>query len=309
MKRARIIYNRTAGKESIERELPRILERLESYGLETSCHATRCKGDGLEAARQSMERGFDIVIAAGGDGTIHEVVNGLATGGKRPRLGVLPCGTSNDFARSLKLPKDLLQACDVIGQGGIRRIDVGRLDDRFFINVAAAGWLTEVSYEAPSRLKSAIGPLAYYAKGLEKIGSLLHPFHVQLEASDRSFSEEILLFVVANSPSIGGFERLAPQADVSDGRMDVLVVKKGNIADLIHLMGLVRKGEHIHDERILYFQTDFLSITSQKPMRLNLDGEWGGELSGKIEILKGYIEICYPMSMQQRVNLRSQASG
>ncbi|SFS30461.1 diacylglycerol kinase [Marininema halotolerans] len=309
MKRARIIYNRTAGKECIERELPGILERLESYELETSCHATRCEGDALEAARQSMERGFDIVIAAGGDGTIHEVVNGLALGDKRPRLGILPCGTSNDFARSLKLPKDLIQACDVIGQGQFRPMDVGRLGERFFINVAAAGWLTEVSYEAPSRLKAAIGPLAYYAKGLEKIGSLLRPFTVQLETSEGRFSEEIMLFMVANSSSIGGFEKLAPQADISDGKMDVLVVKKGNLADLIQLLGLVRKGEHIHDDRILYFQTDRLQVISEKPMQLNLDGEWGGELSGKIEILGGYLDVCSPMRIKQRVNLRSKASG
>ncbi|MFC4077630.1 YegS/Rv2252/BmrU family lipid kinase [Salinithrix halophila] len=294
MKRARIIYNRTAGREAVERQLPRILERLEAYGLETSCHSTRYPGDGTEAARQAVERGFEVVVAAGGDGTIHEVVNGLAPGERRPRLGILPCGTSNDLARALRLPKDLLDACDVIGQGVVCPMDVGRVQNRYFVNVAGAGSLTEVTYKAPSRLKSAIGQLAYYAKGLEKLGTLFRPFRVRLEASDRTIEEEILLLIVANSRSIGGFHKLAPSADVSDGRLDVLVIRRGGLPDLIQLVGLVLKGEHVKDDRVLYFQTQHLDVYSEEPMQLNLDGEWGGDLSGRVEVLAGHLEVFCP---------------
>ncbi|OYD06947.1 YegS/Rv2252/BmrU family lipid kinase [Paludifilum halophilum] len=291
MRRVRLIYNRTAGKETIERMLPRILERLEGYGLETSCHATRCPGDAERAAEEAVKRGFDIVVVAGGDGTVHEVINGLAPASERPRLGILPCGTSNDLARALHIPKDLLKACDIIGDGFFHPMDIGRVQGKFFINVAAAGWLTEVTYRVPSRLKTLLGQAAYYAKGLERMNHLMRPFQVRMVSPEREVSEEVVLFLVANSSSVGGFDQLVPKADLADGKLDVLVVRKTGLPHLIQLFGSVLKGEHLNDERILYFQTDQLSVFPEEPMKLNLDGEWGGDLSGRFQALPGWIDV------------------
>ncbi|PTM56487.1 YegS/Rv2252/BmrU family lipid kinase [Desmospora activa] len=294
MKRARLIYNRTAGKEGIERKLPRILERLEEKGLEASCHATRFPGDAAEAASKAVERGFDVVIAAGGDGTIHEVVNGIAPYSTRPQLGIIPCGTSNDLARALHLPRDMVAACDVIGEGHIRSMDVGIVQDHYFINVAAAGFLTEVTHQTPSRLKTVLGHFAYYAKGLEKLGTLLRPFQVRLESPQKTVEEEIFLIIVANSPSIGGFDHLVTQADIGDGLLDVLVVRKANLPELVHLVGSILRGEHLDDERVLYFQTNRLQVISSQPMKLNLDGEWGGDFFGRFETLAGHLSVLCP---------------
>ncbi|PTX60788.1 diacylglycerol kinase (ATP) [Melghirimyces profundicolus] len=289
--RARIIYNKTAGREVFEGQLPRILERLEGHGLETSCHSTRCPGDAANAAEEAVDNGFEVVIAAGGDGTVHEVAGSLSRREHRPRLGILPCGTSNDLARALGLPRNLLEACDVIGKGCTSRMDVGKVGDQYFVNVAAAGVMTEVTYEAPSRLKTLLGQAAYYAKGLEKLGSLFRPFGIRVETPDRVVEEEILLLLIANSPSIGGFDQLAPHADISDGRLDVLVVRKAGLTDLVQLVRAVLRGEHLRDDRILYFQADQMVITPKETMKLNLDGEWGGELSGRVEILAGHLEV------------------
>jgi diacylglycerol kinase (ATP) len=293
-RRARLIYNPTAGREMFVRQLPRILERLEQAGLETSCHATREPGQATIAARQASERGFDVVIAAGGDGTVHEVVTGISQGPHRPILGVLPCGTTNDFARGMGLPRDLLQACDVIGDGFVRTVDAGRVGDRLFVNVAAVGDVTAVTYEAPSRLKTLVGPLAYYLKGLEKIGSLSRSFPVRIEADGRQWEEDILLMMVANTRSVGGFEQLAPKADLNDGKLDVIVVRKTSIADLIPLVRIARKGGHIYDPSVLYFQARHLYVESDEPLRWNLDGELGGILPGICEALPGHLRVLCP---------------
>src|SRR5690606_6144939 len=127
MKRARIIYNPTSGRELFKRHLPEVLEKLERAGYETSCHATTGQGDATRAAKIAVERKYDIVIAAGGDGTLNEVVNGMAEQPYRPKLGLIPVGTTNDFARALHIPRDVLGATDIIVQGQTVPVDIGRM--------------------------------------------------------------------------------------------------------------------------------------------------------------------------------------
>src|SRR6476660_2232641 len=172
MKRARLIYNPTSGREILKRNLPDILQKLEIAGYETSCHATTGEGDATDAARIAVEREYDIVIAAGGDGTINEVVNGLAEQEYRPKLGIIPSGTTNDFARALHIPRDIGAAVDIITNGELIPVDIGRINDKYFINIAGGGRITEITYEVPSKLKTMIGQLAYYLKGIEMLPSI-----------------------------------------------------------------------------------------------------------------------------------------
>lgn len=292
--RARLIYNPTAGREKIERQIPLILNRLEKAGYESSCIATEKNWSAAREAEQAAKHQFDVVIAAGGDGTIHEVINGLAQVENPPKLGILPAGTTNDFARAMKIPRDLSQACDVIAKGKTVRIDIGKIQDRFFINVAAAGLLSEVVYEAPSRLKSVMGPFAYYAKVLEKLGALHQSFSVTIQTEEKEWTEELLLLIIANSVSVGGFQKFAPLAKLSDGLFDVLLIHKGNIPDLVQIAALAFRGEHIHDSRVTYFQTSHLTVKPSQPVSLNLDGEWGGECVGRFEIISNFLEIFCP---------------
>lgn len=172
MKRARIIYNPTSGREVFKRHLPEVLEKLEVAGYETSCHATTGAGDATRAAKIAVDRKYDIVIAAGGDGTLNEVVNGLAEQDYRPKVGLIPVGTTNDFARALHIPRDILAATDIIIKGDTIPIDIGRMNKKYFINIAGGGRLTELTYEVPSKLKTVLGQLAYYLKGIEMLPSI-----------------------------------------------------------------------------------------------------------------------------------------
>ena len=164
MKRARIIYNPTAGREAFRKHLGEVLEKLEIAGYETSCHATTGEGDATEAAKKAVERGFDLIIAAGGDGTLNEVVAGVSPFENRPKIGLIPMGTTNDFARALQIPRDIDDALDIIIRGETIPVDVGLMNDRHFINIAGGGRLTELTYDVPSRLKTVLGQLGLLFK-------------------------------------------------------------------------------------------------------------------------------------------------
>lgn len=226
MKRARIIYNPTSGRELFKKNLAQVLQKFEQAGYETSTHATTCAGDATNAAKEAALREFDLIIAAGGDGTINEVVNGLAPLDKRPTLGIIPVGTTNDFARALGIPREnILNAADTVINGVARPIDIGQVNGQYFINIAGGGRLTELTYDVPSKLKTMLGQLAYYLKGMEILPSL-RPTEVEIEYDGKLFQGEIMLFLVTLTNSVGGFEKLAPDSSLNDGMFDLIILKK-----------------------------------------------------------------------------------
>jgi diacylglycerol kinase (ATP) len=290
VKRARLIYNPSSGREESKRKLPDILQRLEQGGIETSCHATTGEGDAAAAAAAAVERGFDIVIAAGGDGTIYEVINGMAEKPVRPKLGIIPLGTTNDFARALGIPKHWEYACDLIVQQQSQSVDVCKVNKKYFINIAGGGSLTELTYEVPSKLKTMLGQLAYYMKGLEKLPRF-RPIKMHFLADGVELHEEVMLFLIANSNSVGGLETIAPEASLQDGLMDVLILKKCNLPEFVRIVSLALKGEHIHDPHIIHFKTKHMMINSEDHVQLNLDGEYGGTLPCTFSVLPSHIDI------------------
>lgn len=291
MKRARLIYNPTSGREEIRRLLPDILDRLDKAGIETSCHATAGEGDATREAAEACERGYDIIIASGGDGTLNEVINGMAGQRHLPPLGIFPLGTTNDFARAMKIPRRWEDYCDLIIQNQTRPIDIGKVNGRHFINIAGGGSLTELTYEVPSRLKTMIGQLAYYVKGVEKMVNL-SPMHLVIDAAGHDTIEgEFMLFLVANSNSVGGFEKLAPGAEIDDGILDVIAVRKCNLAEFIRLVTMALRGDHFNDPHVVYLKTPKMEVVSPNHVLLNLDGELGGELPGVFEILPNHVQI------------------
>jgi diacylglycerol kinase (ATP) len=289
-KRARLIYNPTSGREEMKRRLPEILQHLERGGIETSTHATIGEGDATMAAAEAIERGFDIIIAAGGDGTIYEVINGMAEKEYRPQLGIIPLGTTNDFARALNIPRSWEGAVDVILQQHAQYIDVGKMDQRYFINIAGGGSMTELTYEVPSKLKTMIGQMAYYMKGLEKLPRL-RPIELYIRTDDKEYHEEVMLFLISNSNSVGGFEKLAPDASLNDGLFDVLILKKCNLAEFIRVVSLALRGEHLGDPNIIHFQTKTIQVTSPDYVQINLDGEFGGTLPCIFTNLPCHVQI------------------
>src|SRR5690625_499625 len=293
MKKARIIYNPTSGREIFKRELAHVLEQFEIAGYITSTHATTGEGDAIEAAEWAAENHYDLVVAAGGDGTINEVINGIAKKEYRPRLGIIPVGTTNDFARALLIPRDVKKAVDIIVNGQTKQLDIGKVNEHYFINIAGGGKLTELTYEVPSGLKTMLGQLAYYIKGIEMLPSL-RPIKAKIEYDGNVIDEDIMLFLVANTNSVGGFEKLATVAKLNDGSFDLLIMRKTNLAEFIRLATMALRGTHLEDERVIYTNAKHIKVTPDEKMQLNIDGEYGGLLPGEFTNLQQHIEFFVP---------------
>ena len=296
-KRARLIYNPTSGQEMIKQNIAEVLEVLESIGYETSAFQT--KPEHLSAqkeAERAAKAGFDLVLVAGGDGTINEVVNGIAPLEHRPKLAIIPTGTTNDYARALKIPMgDPVAAAKIIAKNETKKIDIGRaFGDKYFINIAAAGALTDLTFSVPSELKTRLGYLAYVAKGIEMFPkSKARPVRIYHDWG--IFTGEVSLVFVALTNSIGGFEQFAPDTKLDDGNFTLILVKTDKILDMLSLLvQAMNGGQHVSDVNVEYLKTSKLRIETldqEEPFMLNLDGEYGGDTPVDLEVCHNHIEF------------------
>ncbi len=293
-KRCRIIYNPTSGREAMRNDLVEILDILENAGYETSAYRTTPKPN---SARDEAERvaraGFNLIVAAGGDGTINEVVNGIAPLKHRPMMGIIPAGTTNDYARALKIPReDPIAAAKVIAKGENVSMDIGQADKKYFVNIAGGGLLTELTYGVPSQYKSLFGYLAYLVKGAE-ILPRIKPIKMHLEYDDGVFDGKASMFFLALTNSIGGFEQIVPDASLDDGKFTLIVVKTSNLVEILQLMTMVLNGgRHIKDPRILYVKTSkVIAKPVDEKMMINIDGEYGGDAPMVFKNLKQHIQM------------------
>lgn len=293
MKTARIIYNPTAGREMFKQMLPDVLIHLEKNGYISSAHATQSEGDAVEAAIAACDIGFDIIIAVGGDGTVSEVINGVASQKHRPEIGIIPMGTVNDFASALYIPNNVENAVDNIVHGVPMKLDVGYMNGKYFMNIAGGGKLTEVSYEAPSRLKAIIGPIAYYVKGIEKIPQMTST-NIRLEFDGEVHEGKVMMFLIGLTNSIGGFDKLVPGAKFNDGLFSVLYVEDVSILEFGRILSMAARGEHLEHPKVHLVKAREVSASSYDDVQLNLDGEFGGVLPARFENLQQHIKIRVP---------------
>ena len=291
--KARLIYNPTSGQELMKRHVGEVLDILEGFGYESSAFQTTPeKNSARNEAERAAKAGVDLVIAAGGDGTINEVVNGIAPLKHRPKMAIIPTGTTNDFARALKIPRgNPVAAAKVIGKNQMVKMDIGRArNDTYFINIAAAGSLTELTYSVPSQLKTTFGYLAYLAKGAELLPQV-SKVPVKITHDEGVFDGEASMIFAAITNSVGGFEQIAPDAKLDDGLFTLIIVKTANLLHLLSLIRLLLSGKHIYDKRIEYIKTSKIVIEPQsdKRMMINLDGEYGGDAPITLTNLKNHI--------------------
>ncbi|KYD21539.1 hypothetical protein B4110_0382 [Parageobacillus toebii] len=251
-----------------------------------------------------VERKFDLVIAAGGDGTINEVVNGIANQTYRPKLGIIPVGMTNDFARAVGVLRTIEGACDIIINGEAVPIDIGCVTNegktRYFINIAGGGRLTELTYEVPSKLKTMLGQLAYYLKGIEMLPSI-KATEVRIEYDGKVYEGEIILFLASLTNSVGGFEKLAPDSSLNDGMFDLIILKKTNLAEFIRIATLAARGAHINDPHLICTKANRIKVTSPNKIQLNLDGEYGGLLPGEFVNLYQHLEVFVPKEKAEQM--------
>ena len=297
IKKARVIYNPTSGQEIIKKNIAEVLDVLEKMGYETSAYQTTPAPSSAQLeAERAARAGFDLIIAAGGDGTINEVVNGVASLEHRPKMAFIPTGTTNDYARALKIPMgDPVAAARIIEKNQTIQMDIGRAyESKYFINIAAAGTLSELTFSVPSEVKSRYGYFAYVAEAMKKFPKN-KTRKVRIEHDNGVYVGPVSLVFVALTNSIGGFESVAPDAKLDDGNFTLILVKTAKLFDMLSLiMQAVNGGKHVKDSNIEYLKTSKLKIEvldKKEEFKINLDGEYGGDTPVELEVFHNHLEF------------------
>jgi diacylglycerol kinase (ATP) len=264
-------------------ELRQQVVRLRDAGHEVRPLLTFERGDGEQMAREAADEGMDLVIAAGGDGTLNEVANGLygflASGGRKaPRMGIIPLGTANDLATTLEIPEDLALATEVAVSGEEHAVDVGLVEDRCFLNVSTGGIGAEATEETSSEAKRALGALSYLVTGVRKFATLEVSSARFKCGGEAVYEGPFLLFAVGNSTRTGGGNLLTPRADMRDGLLDLCIVRETTRMDFLKLLPELRSGQHRDHPSVIYRQVPRVLIESDVELSVNADGE---PLSGR----------------------------
>ena len=292
MKKLLLIMNPAAGTKKANPHLPEILSVFARAGYICLSCMTQKRGDGTELAAKYADWA-DLIVCIGGDGTFNEVISGVVRAGAKTPIGYIPAGSTNDFASSLGLPKNVIEAAQYIAAGHPQPYDVGRFRDRYFTYVASFGAFTKTSYATSQSVKNALGHLAYVLGGIKEIASL-HRYHVAVTLDSGVREEGDYIFgAVSNSTSVGGILTLDPKiVDMDDGQFELLLVKyPGSMGELAEVIRALTTQKY--DSPSLVFRSaSRLAVTADPGMDWTLDGEFAkGSAEIEIENLHSAVNI------------------
>ena len=302
MKKMLYFVNPAAGREEMRHQLMDVINYFTANGYDVLCHPTQRQRDITDYIAAHGEQ-YDLIVSCGGDGTLNETVSGLMQLENRPLLGYIPAGTVNDFASSLHIPKNITGAVHNIINGVPTAVDMGRFNDQYFTYVAAFGAFTKVSYETPHASKHVLGRAAYLIEGVRSLSDI-HPIHVTVETADKTVEDDVLLGMVTNATSVGGFKlRDDGLVKMDDGLNEVILVKApSGLSDYNGLLGCLA-SRNFDPQYFHVLQTDELTMRFSEPTAWTLDGEFGGVHSEvRISNIATPVSILAPQ--QQRVSER-----
>lgn len=296
-KRAVLLYNPLSGNRKVVLNLDYIISRLQKMGYMVSLYRSMSK-DGIEnyIKEHITDDNTDLILISGGDGTLNTCANGMMAKGLNIPLAILPLGTCNDLAYTLRIPENVKDALDIIEQGRVEKIDIGKVNNRYFINVCNMGMFSEISHTTDMELKKSIGRLAYYIKGLEKIADY-KPMDLEITVDDLTLQNKYVLVLIFNGKRAGGFDKLAKYASVQDGVFDIVCIKDVLIHEIPILFFKVLQGEHFNDPRVDYVKGENIKIMSkdgQEDIIVDIDGEEGPGFPLEVKIIKHGLSVFLP---------------
>ncbi len=277
MKRLLFIYNPFAGKGMIRNSLSYILEEFSGSGYEVVVHPTTGSKD---ASRTVEEYGdsFDLIVCSGGDGTLDEVVTGMQAGRFSRPLGYIPAGSTNDYALSLGIPREMRNAARSVMDGSVFLSDIGRMNDSYFVYVAAFGAFVNVSYDTPQDMKNMFGHLAYIVRGAQSLTSL-KSYHLHYESKESSGTDDFMLGMVTNSNSVGGIGGITgPDVTLNDGVFEVTLIRMPAMLAVEWPMILSALLNGTDNKYLITFKTSRIEFWFDEPISWTKDGEFGGDL-------------------------------
>lgn len=290
MKKAVLIYNPIAGDHSIPAKLDYILGRFQDH--DTLIQPYRFfnyeESNLLNILRQGS---IDYIVISGGDGTLNYVVNVLLKYDIKIPVGIIPSGTCNDFAYSLDIPSSLEQSLDTILAGNTQDVDAGLINNNnYFLSTCAGGLFVDVSFSTHNELKKNFGPFAYYLKGLSEVKNR-KPFRLRLQTQNETLDEDILVFLILNGTRGAGFSNLIREADLSDGMMDILLIKNCSHIDLAALFFKVLSNDTLDERHVIKIRTNHCRIESDYDIPVSIDGEKGVGLPIEVKFVNKALRV------------------
>lgn len=275
-KKMLFIYNPKAGKGQIKNKLAEILDIFTKGGYEITVYPTQAHLDALNVVKEKSAS-YDLLVCSGGDGTLDEVVSGMMMCQKKIPIGYLPTGSTNDFANSLKISKNIIKAAQTVVDGQPFPCDIGMFNGNSFVYIAAFGIFTDVSYQTKQEMKNVLGHLAYVLEGMKRLATV-KSYWMHVEHDGVIIEDEFIYGMITNSISVGGFKNLTdPNVLLNDGLFEVTLIKRPKTAFELQEIIAALLLEEVNTEYMLSFKTSKLKILSSDWISWTLDGEFGGE--------------------------------
>lgn len=290
MLKARLIYNPYSGDTTFKNKLDLAIDKLQNAGYEVTPYRSKSPADIHESMKYAKD--YDCIIVSGGDGTINHVINAMINNDIDLPIGIIPAGTANDFAGHLGIPKKISKALDIIANGKTSQIDIGKINNTYFVNVAAGGLLTDVSQKIDINLKNTLGKMAYYIKGIEQLPNF-RPVNISIKHDEGIIEDSVYLFLILNGSTAGGF-KLAPDSTANDETLNLIAIKACNIVELFNLFIKMLKGEHLGSSSIIYLRGKEFTIDCKENIETDVDGEAGPSFPINIRLSSKKLKVFTP---------------
>lgn len=292
MKKVKLIYNSIAGQSKFTYFLDKVIEKFMQNDLEVVIYRAGEKDNLDEFLKDSdTEEELYGIVVAGGDGTLNKVITIMMKYNIKTPLGVIPAGTSNDFAKHINMPSSYLESIDKILKNNIKGVDVGKANDKYFINVCSAGLFTNSSQMADPNLKKALGKATYFITGAKELFKF-RPFSVKITTDDEVFQEKINLFIIFNGSSVGGMTYLSSDPSIHDGLLDLIIIKNCSIHEVAKMVAKALSG-NLEDKNIIYRKSKNIAIEKIKGncARPDVDGDEGPEFPMNVTCIENGINM------------------
>lgn len=298
MRKIKVIENPSAGKNIVpylQKRINLVIGILIDKGYVIHKFKTEKENDAYHETIKACNEDWDAIIVSGGDGTVNEVSTGIAESTRKIPVGILAEGTVNDFATIMKLPRDPKEFCDMIDNWTTQKVDLGKINDKCFMNVVASGFLSNVAHMTSTEYKSIFGRLAYFAEGIRQFPKqVFKKMKVQITSEEYTAEEEIMLFLLSNTSSVGGFKNAIPHADATDGYLDCVIVQSiQSSQEFLDIFWKLISGKHTESDNVIYFKTKKIKVDvcNEETFDIDMDGEYAGQFPASFEILPQAFEI------------------
>jgi diacylglycerol kinase (ATP) len=289
MNKVKFIYNPFSGENTITADIDKVIAVHQKYDYLVVPFRISLEYE-ISKAFEDIDSTYKYILIAGGDGTVDNVVNHMKQLGINIPIAVIPTGTANDFAKFLGIPHDVEIACEQILNSQVRNVDIGKINDKYFVNVASTGLFTDISQRTSVTLKNTMGRLAYYVKGIEQLPNF-KKLKIKVSSKEIDFDGDMYLMLIFNGQTAGNL-KFAYKAEVDDGYLDVIIIKAGTIKDMAALFIKMLRGEHLENaNNLIYFKTDKVYVECHEDLVTDIDGERGPDFPLTIECIKGGLKI------------------